>query len=398
MHKKIDSLLFWADEVYCYCDIDLNLVDINNAGKIKLGMSQTEILGKKLSTLCPEFNQLGLIEKISNVLKNGKPLVIHELACSVFGAKYINLKAFRMNEGLGMIISDVTDILTGSDFRVFQEVVAKGGIIKALPVPQGGSFSRKELDDMVDKAGIYGAKGLIWAKVSDKGWQSPVAKFLKPEEINSVNESLGLKDGDLVLIIADSPSVANESLGQLRLDLGQKLGLIDTSRYVLTWVIDFPLLEWSAEAKRWTAMHHPFTSPMDEDISLLDTDPGRVRAKAYDLVLNGLEIGGGSIRIHRQEIQSRMFELLGIGPEEAQRKFGFLLEALQFGAPPHGGIAFGMDRVAMILAGSRSIRDVIPFPKTQKATCLMTDAPSEADSAGLVELGLKVTVEKKLDK
>ena len=239
---------------------------------------------------------------------------------------------------------------------------------------------------------------MIWAKVSDKGWQSPVAKFLKPEEINSVNESLGLKDGDLVLIIADSPSVANESLGQLRLDLGQKLGLIDTSRYVLTWVIDFPLLEWSAEAKRWTAMHHPFTSPMDEDISLLDTDPGRVRAKAYDLVLNGLEIGGGSIRIHRQEIQSRMFELLGIGPEEAQRKFGFLLEALQFGAPPHGGIAFGMDRVAMILAGSRSIRDVIPFPKTQKATCLMTDAPSEADSAGLVELGLKVTVEKKLDK
>ena len=244
---------------------------------------------------------------------------------------------------------------------------------------------------MTKFASIYGAKGLAWVKIQDDGnWQSPIAKFFTEPELAAITEALDAAPGDLLLFVADSASVTNEALGRLRGHIGQKLGLAAPNDYKFIWVTEFPLLEWDGEAKRHVAVHHPFTAPLDEDIELLDSDPGKVRSNAYDLVLNGSEIGGGSIRIHDQSVQSRMFDLLGIGKEEARQKFGFLLDALEFGAPPHGGIAFGLDRIMMILTGSESIRDVIAFPKTQKAACLMSEAPGVVDERQLAELAIRI--------
>jgi len=290
----------------------------------------------------------------------------------------------------GLELSDITDLVRDSGFKVFTDAVKNGGLVKALNVKQGGGFSRKELDDLTEFVKIYGAKGLAWVKMTENGWQSPIAKFFNEEELAAINRNLDAKTGDLLLFVADSFRTANEALGRLRGHLGQKLGLIDRDAYRFVWVTDFPLLEWDGETRRHVAVHHPFTAPMDEDIPFLDSDPGRARAKAYDLVLNGSEIGGGSIRIHDQTVQSRMFSLMGIGEEEARNKFGFLLDALDFGAPPHGGIAFGLDRLVMILTGSDSIRDVIAFPKTQKATCLMSEAPGVVDEKQLKELSIRV--------
>ncbi len=289
-----------------------------------------------------------------------------------------------------MELIDITEQVAGSQFKVFASVAAAKGLVKALNVKGCATFSRRELDDLTDFARIYGAKGMAWVKVTAGGWQSPIAKFFTDTELVALNEKLGAEVGDLLLFMADTPAIANEALGRLRGHLGQKLGLADRENYQFTWVTDFPLLEWDAEQRRHVAVHHPFTAPLEEDIPLLDTDPGKARAQAYDLVLNGSEIGGGSIRIHDQEVQSRMFELLGIGSDEAQEKFGFLLDALNFGAPPHGGIAFGLDRLMMILTGSDSIRDVIAFPKTQKATCLLSDAPNEVDDKQLQDLGVRL--------
>ncbi len=295
----------------------------------------------------------------------------------------------------GLEIADYTALLKDTEFRVFAEAAAKGGVIRGITVPGLGETSRSELAALEEVAKIGGARGLSSWKVAPQGLSSSVAKHFKEEQRKRLLAQSGAGPGDLILMVADEYLTACDSLGRLRLHLGEKLNLIDKSRYEFLWVVDFPLLEWDKEAKRYQAMHHPFTAPMDEDLELLDRDPGKVRAKAYDMVLNGSEIGGGSIRIHRQDIQSKMFRLLNIGPEEAKVKFGFLLEALEFGAPPHGGIAFGLDRMAMILSGARSLRDVIAFPKTQRATCLMTDAPSPVDHRQLRELHIRVTAPEK---
>jgi aspartyl-tRNA synthetase len=268
----------------------------------------------------------------------------------------------------------------------------RGEIIKAIHVKGGGSFSRKEIDDLNPVVYTFGSKGLISAKVTRDGWQSMLQKSITEEERKGIEEVFHATENDLLLFTAGPAKVVNQSLGNLRLHLGQKLGLIDESIYRFVWILDFPLLEYDEKEGRYVAVHHPFTAPKDEDVPDLKDHPERVKAKAYDLVLNGSEIGGGSIRNHLREVQSLVFEKLGMGEEEAKEKFGFLLEALQYGTPPHGGIAFGFDRLVMILTHSESIRDVIAFPKTQKATCLMTEAPSRVDTKQLDELFVKLKI------
>ena len=287
-------------------------------------------------------------------------------------------------------LRDITDIVKNSALKVFQEIASTGGVVKAMKIGDGKSLTRKDLDGLTDYVSVYGAKGLAWARVNPEGWTSPIFKFLTPPEVKSINDRMEAKDGNVIVFLADSTSIVNDALGNLRNYLAKKLNLIGNNQFSFTWVNEFPLFEYSDAEKRFLSKHHPFTSPVTDDIPLLATDPGRVRARAYDLVLNGTEIGGGSIRIHRQDIQSLIFRTLGMGDEDARRKFGFLLDALEYGTPPHGGIALGFDRLIMIMSGVESIRDVIAFPKTQKATCLLTDAPSEVSIEQLMELSLKI--------
>jgi aspartyl-tRNA synthetase len=290
----------------------------------------------------------------------------------------------------GLELADCSELFRGGAFQVFAQVVAQGGAVQALRVP-GGSFSRKDLDDLVERAKGAGAKGLVWVRVGEDTLQSPAARNLDAVR-GALLARTGAKPGDLVLLVADRMPLAATVLGRLRVELAHRLRLVPRGTFELLWVVNFPLVEWNEEERRWDAMHHPFTAPRDADAEAGLVDPGAARAKAYDLVLNGQEIGGGSIRIHSRALQQQVFDLLGIGEAEARAKFGFLLEALEYGAPPMGGIAFGLDRIVAILAGVESIRDVIAFPKTQKGTCPLTDAPTPVSPAQLKELGLDVTV------
>jgi aspartyl-tRNA synthetase len=290
----------------------------------------------------------------------------------------------------GLELRDVTELFRGSQFQAFAQVIAAGGVVKGLRVPGAGGLSRKEADELTATAKMLGAKGLVWAKVGPDGLGSPVARFLEPIRA-ALLERLEAAPGDLLLLVGDLMPLAATVLGRLRVDLAQQGGLIPADRDALAWIVDFPLFEYNADERRWDSMHHPFTAPRDEDLALLDVDPGRVSAKAYDLVMNGQEVGGGSIRIHQQAVQQKVFELLGISKGDARARFGFLLDALEFGAPPMGGIAFGLDRLVAIFAGADSIRDVIAFPKTQKGTDPMTDAPSPVPPELLRDLGITLT-------
>jgi len=290
----------------------------------------------------------------------------------------------------GLELKDVSDIVKDSDFKVFSSVVKKGGIVKALNAKGCVDFSRKEIDDLEKFTSIYKAKGMAWIKIKEDSWQSPIAKYFTDKEKEELNLRLNMEVGDLIFFVADQPDIANESLGHLRNHLGERLGLINKSEFNFVWVTDFPLLEYDETEKRYQALHHPFTAPFEEDIELLSKNPLAVRSRAYDLVLNGFEIGGGSIRIHQKEMQEKVFETLSMDRKTYEEKFGFLLSALESGAPPHGGIAFGFDRLVMLLCGQPSIRDVIAFPKTQKAACVLTNAPSEAGKEQLDELSIKI--------
>ncbi len=291
----------------------------------------------------------------------------------------------------GMPIQDMRELFRESSFRVFKEIVGKGGTVRGFVIRNAGGYSRSEVDGIVDQAKQLGAAGLIWARRADDGTMtSSITKALGEEGVRQMLDATSTGNGEILLVAAGEPDATSKLLGQLRLNIAKKAGLLNPDEYAFTWVVDFPLLEWDPEARRYTAMHHPFTSPLDADMDKLDSDPGAARAKAYDLVLNGSEIGGGSIRIHDATMQSRIFTLLNISEEDARARFGFFLEALEYGTPPHGGIALGLDRMIAILSGESSIREVMAFPKTAAAVDLMTDAPSPVDAKQLKELHLKI--------
>ncbi|MEK3914004.1 aspartate--tRNA ligase [Paenibacillus sp. FSL H7-0331] len=292
----------------------------------------------------------------------------------------------------GLELKDVSDIVVNSGVKVFASVVEKGGQVKALNAKGCGSWSRKEIDDLGVFAGRYGAKGLAWVVLKEGEMKGPIVKFFSEEELAALKTRLEAEEGDLLLFSADSKKVVADVLGNLRLKIGRDLGLIDENEFKFAWVMDFPLLGYDEEAKRYVAEHHPFTRPNEEDVHFFDTDPGKIRAQAYDLVLNGYEVGGGSMRIYKREVQEQMFQALGFSKEEAQEKFGFLLEAFEYGTPPHGGIAFGFDRLVMLITKRTNLRETIAFPKTASATDLLTDAPGPVDDKQLEQLSIRLAL------
>ena len=336
-----------------------------------------------IMALCEGLMAYVFQEVLGRVIQSPFPRLTYAEALDRYGLD-------KPDTRFGLELKEISDIVKDSGFKVFAEVVQKGGIVKALNAKGCSGFSRKEIDDLARFVAVYKAKGMAWVKVRDNDWQSPIAKYFTDAEKARLTERIDMAPGDLVFFMADQPAIANEALGQLRNHLGQRLDLIDQDAFNFTWVTQFPMFEYDGAEKRYEALHHPFTAPLEADYDRLETDPAAVRSRAYDLVLNGFEIGGGSIRIHDMDLQSRVFKTLGMDQQTYEGKFGFLLEALQSGAPPHGGLAFGFDRLVMLLCGESSIRDVIAFPKTQKAACLLTGAPSEAAAAQLDELNLRI--------
>ncbi len=308
------------------------------------------------------------------------PRITYDEAMLKYGSDQPDLR-------FGLEIQDITELVKDVEFKVFAGAIAGGGVVRALNARTCGSFTRKEIDDLGHMAVEYGAKGMAWINVTESGLKSPITKFFAQEQIDAVLAALDAEPGDLLLFAADQPEIVARVLGALR--LGRRLNLYEPEQLAFAWVYDFPLLEYDDEEKRFVAVHHMFTCPREKDISKLDTEPGQVRARAYDLILNGIEIGGGSMRIHQRELQEKLFGIVGLKPEDIQAKFGYMLDAFEYGAPPHGGIAFGIDRLIMVMAGRDSIRDVIAFPKTQSAACPMTQAPAEVTPGQLRELSLK---------
>lgn len=299
----------------------------------------------------------------------------------------------------GMELVNLSDVVKDTDFVVFQNALKDGGSVRAINANGCGHFPRKQIDSLVEFVKTYQAKGLAWIVVNDDGSiKSQIAKFFTEEKMQEIVQKMNAKAGDLILICADKDKVVFDSLGALRVELSKRLELTKPDDFCFLWVTEFPMLEWDEEERRFVAVHHPFTAPMDEDLELIETNPGAVRAKAYDMVLNGFELGGGSIRIHRRDVQKKMFELLGFSEEDAQNRFGFLLDAFQYGVPPHGGLAFGLDRIIMLMTNAPSIRDVIAFPKVKDASCPMTDAPNIVDEKQLDELGIRLSIKEDLEK
>ena len=296
----------------------------------------------------------------------------------------------------GLELVDVTDIVRGSGFGVFNSAIEGGGSVRCICVKGGvEKFPRKKIDELVEFVKIYRAKGMAWMSLKPEGLQCSFAKFLTEAQIAEIQKAAGAEQGDILFFVADAKNeVVYASLGALRVEVAKRLDLIDQTKFDVLWVTDFPLLEWDEEENRYVACHHPFTSPKDEDIALLDTDPGKARAKAYDMVINGYEAGGGSIRIHSSELQEKMFETIGFTPEQARERFGYFIDAFKYGTPPHGGLAYGLDRLVMLMTGTTNIRDVIAFPKVQTASCLMTDAPNVVEEKQLRELHICTDVEK----
>jgi len=351
----------------------------------QLDMEMSFIDKEDLMDLIEEM-YIEIFEKVKGIkLEKGFPRMSFDDAMEKYGHDAPDTR-------FDMFLKTINDLVSDCGFKVFNDVVAEGGVVKAIKAEGlGNVYSRKDIDSLADMAVSLGAGGLAYIKVNEDGLQSPIVKFLG-ETADKIVEVMDAKAGDIIFFGAGETAIVNQYMSKVRLKLGADLGLIDKEKYSFTWVLDFPLLDYDAEEKRYVAMHHPFTSPLDEDVALFDSDPGKMRAKAYDLVLNGSEIGGGSIRIHRSDVQEKMFEALGFSEEEREYKFGFFIEALRYGTPPHGGIAFGIDRLATILTGSDSIRDVIAFPKTQKATDMMSEAPSRVDEKQLKELFMKFEV------